>query len=82
MSDPLKLETITAFLAIDHDGNEGICAIGTVGLEGERLTPMVCADQRRVEQMRPIARDIARKTGTRIVVAVFSVRTDIEEIDP
>jgi hypothetical protein len=75
-----KIETLRAFVAVGKDGHEGVCAFQAGG--SNVMLPMVCADEERVKQLRPLAQAIARVTGQRIVLAEFSVRTDVEEIEP
>lgn len=73
-----KMEKLHAFIATENDGTEGVVAMYT----GIGWMPMVAADFERVQSLKPKALEIARATGKRIVLAEFSVRTDIEEIDP
>ena len=74
----LKIDEIFAFVAEDDDG-EGIT--GFLGPDGTWL-PMVGADMARVDQLRPIAREIARKSGKRIHLLKFSTRSEVEIIEP
>lgn len=73
----LSIDTITAFIAVDDDG-EGIMAF--MGPQG--WMPMVAADQARVDILRPMAHEAATAAGKRCVVAQFSARKDIEVIEP
>lgn len=73
-----SIDTVHAYIAVDETG-EGIT--GFVGADG-RWLPMIAADRARIESLRPVAQDIANVTGKRIVLAEFSVRTDIEYIEP
>jgi hypothetical protein len=68
---------IWAFVSRDAEGNEGIC--GFQSREGTFM-PMVCADQERVQSLKPIALHISTQTKQRIHLVKFSVRTEIEEI--
>lgn len=78
MPDPFRIETITAFLAIGKDGDEGVCGAQM----GDTFMPLVCGDHTRVEKLREVAQMIATRTNSRITVAQFSIRTDLEEIHP
>ena len=73
----LSIDTITAYIAVDDEG-EGICAFQGPG----GWMPMVAADQARIDSLRPMAEALAEGSGRRIVVARFSVRTDVEVIEP
>lgn len=78
MPAPFRITTIHAFTAIGEDGDEGIPAIL---LDGTWM-PMVCADQARLESMRPHAEAVAKSTGKAVKLVRFSVRSDIETIAP
>ena len=73
----LKIDEMFAFVAIEDDG-EGLCAFKS----GDHWLPMVGADMKRVEQLRPIAQDIARMTGQEIRLIKFTARHEIEAIKP
>jgi hypothetical protein len=70
----LKIESITAFVAVDREGNEGIMAFnGPLG-----WMPMVCADEARVESIRPMAEKVREKTGVEYRVLRFSRREEVK----
>jgi hypothetical protein len=73
----LSIDTLTAYIAVDDDG-EGIMAFR--GEDG--WLPMVGADPDRIAALRPIAEQMAAAAGKRCVVARFSVREDLEIIEP
>lgn len=73
-----SIDTVHAFIGVDHDG-EGIAAF--LGPDGVWM-PMVAADPERIKHLRPIAQDIATISGKRLVLAKFSVREDLEVINP
>ncbi len=75
MKELFKIETVTAFVADDTEG-EGV--LGAMMPDGVMM-PLVCADSKRVESMYPIAVNICRLTGKRLKVLQFSLRTDITE---
>lgn len=75
----LSIDTIYAFIAVDDDG-EGVCG-AKIG-PGGTFMPLVGADLERVEQLRPVAKLIARESGKRIVLSHFTNRTDVEVIEP
>ena len=71
----MKITTIKAFIATDASGDEGVC--GFMKPDGQWL-PMVCADDARVDSLRPLAEKIAKATGKIITLSRFSVREDLE----
>ena len=73
-----KITELYAFIAEEGPEDEGIVAM-TVG---DMLMPMVGADMDRVESLRPIAENIARIYSQKIILAKFTIRTDLEEITP
>lgn len=74
----LQIKEIKAFVSIGEDGDEGIIA----HLHDGVWHPLVCADDMRVEQFRPLAIDIANKAGVTVKLVRFSARTEIETIEP
>lgn len=74
----LSIDTIHAYIAVDDEG-EGIT--GFAGPDG-RWMPMLAADEDRIKSLRPMAQELATLTGKRIVLAKFSVREDMEYIEP
>lgn len=67
-----------AFVSEDGEG-EGIC--GFLMPDGKWM-PLVGADMKRVEQLRPIAKDIAEQSGKTIRLLHFSTRRELEVIKP
>lgn len=87
MTDPLIVDTGTtgfridrlwAFLSIGEDGDEGVCSISTT----LGHMPMVAADRRRVDQLRPYAAKVAKTTGRPVRLARFDTRADEETFNP
>lgn len=73
----LKIDEMYAFIATDEDGQEGICAFQ---IESGLWMPMVGADLKRVDSLRPIARSIVLATGRQIEVCKFTNREHLEMI--
>ena len=73
----LRIDEIYAFIAQDADG-EGLPAFMHNGM----MMPMVCADKTRVDSLREIAKQMARESGNKITLCRFSVRQEIEVIEP
>jgi len=69
--------TIWAYVSIDHDGNEGILAVG-----GELgMMPAVFTKWELVEQFKPLAIEAARKRPElRVVLRAYSQATDLEDL--
>ena len=71
------IEVIYAFISIDEGPeDEGIVA----ALMGDKWMPLVGADMDLVESLRPLAMEVSRATGKRIVLARFGDREDLEEL--
>ena len=68
-----RIEELTAFLALDEDGNEGLMHAHT----GRGTMALIAADADAVEQYRPLAEHIAGE-GKTIRLVRFSVREDLE----
>lgn len=76
-----KIEKIYAFIAEDNGpDDEGITAF--LGPGGGMWMPMVAADLARVISLRPLAQDIARRSGKPVHLLEFSIRTELEVIQP
>ena len=73
---PLKIETITAYVATDKEGNEGI--MGFLGPDGAWI-PMIGADQERLKSAYAMAEQISALSGLPFRVLQFSTVTDITE---
>jgi hypothetical protein len=73
----LRIDEVFVFVAQDADG-EGVPAFWS----GEAYMPLVCADKARVDSLRAMARNIARESGNKITLCRFSVREELEVIEP
>jgi hypothetical protein len=71
-----KIESVTAFVSIDEDGEEGVCAMNLDGV----WYPMIMADEERLLQMRPLAEGVAQATGRDVTLIRLDHRTDLEVI--
>lgn len=74
-----RITKIHAFTCIDENDVEGVA--GFLG-PGGTFWPMVCADPARVDSLRPVAQQIATGRRVKITLAEFSVRKDVEAINP
>jgi hypothetical protein len=77
--DKLGINEIWAYISVDNEGNEGICAF--LSNTSGAMMPMVCADRERVEQLRPIAKQLAKISPYPIKLVKFSLREDVEQIE-
>lgn len=71
-----KITELYAFIAEEGPDDEGVVAMKL----GDTWLPMVGGDMNRMESLRPVATEIADRTGQRITLAKFSTRTDVEVI--
>lgn len=77
-----RITTLHAFVSIDQDGDEGVCSF--MSDDGIHW-PMICADDARLKELRPIAEGLARvgaKMGlpNKIKLVKFSVREDLDTL--
>jgi hypothetical protein len=71
-----KIEKLTAFVAVDDKGEEGI--MGSKMADGSWM-PLIFADEKRLEQIYPIAVEISKMSGMRFRVIQFDNRVDVTE---
>lgn len=76
----LRIAQIWAFVSIDDEGNEGVCAAQLMGAGS--CVPLIAADEARLESLRPIAAQIAKLTNKTIKLVKFYRREDVETIAP
>jgi hypothetical protein len=72
-----RIDEVFVFVASDADG-EGVPAF----LSGDVMLPLVCADKARVDSLRGMAKKLARESGNKITLCRFSVREELEVIEP
>jgi hypothetical protein len=73
-----RIDEVFVFVSSDKDG-EGI--IGQTVVIDNILTfmPFVCADKKRMENIKPLAKMIGEESGKKIKLIRLSVREEIEE---
>ena len=76
----LPIDAVWAFVSVDEQGKEGVCAGTFPGLPG--ITPLIAADEARLQSLVPMARHIARTTGMRIRLIRLGVRSELLVIGP
>ena len=74
----LKIDKLYAFVAVDSQGNEGVCAF----MAGRSWMPMVAADSARIKSLYPIAQQISRESNQTIRLIEFSTRKQLDIITP
>lgn len=74
-----RVQKIWAALVIHGDGDEAVP--GIMAPNGQWI-PLVAADPERLAWLKETAGTIAKAAGKRIVVAEFSVRTDVLTVEP
>lgn len=70
-----KITSIWAYISVDPvDGDEGILAFQS----GYGTMPMIAADKRRLDQLRPMAEAIAQDFGIEVHLVRFDNRSNVE----
>ena len=77
MSMPLTIDAIYAWVAIESNGAEGVCATTVGGL----VMPLIGADIDRIKSLRPFAEQTYALTGRPVHLLRFSRREDLEIIE-
>lgn len=81
MTTPLRIESMYAFIQLDPaDNTEGVIAF--LNQVDRTWMPMVGADMERIEQIRPKAELTAKVTGRPVLLVHFTIREEIEVIQP
>lgn len=70
-----KITTVTAFVSVGKDGEEGVMAFHS----NDGWHPMVCADEERIRIVFSIAEEISRDSGTPFRILQFSERKDVTD---
>lgn len=75
-----RIEAVHVFAAVDpKDGDEGIA--GALGRDG-KWVPFIAADEERLRSIRPLAEAVGRALGVEMRLLRFSVREELEVIEP
>jgi hypothetical protein len=73
-----RIDCVWAFLSVDpEDGNEGVIAAPLMGPGS--MVPLIAADERRLQSITPIAKDIAKATGRVVRLVKFTGREVVEQ---
>lgn len=75
-----RIDHLWAVLSVDS-GGEGLCA-APIGGDNTLTLPMIAADRRRLEQLTPLARLMAKRFNSVLRLAKFGSREDIEVFRP
>ena len=73
------IQDIYAYLCIHDDGDEGI--VGVQLADGAWL-PLIAADLERLSILADYAEGVSRRTGKQIKLVRFTVREDLEVVNP
>lgn len=73
-----QIEELYAFIAVNEDGKEGICAFGNSPNE---MHPMVFSDPELIENMKKMAKRIAGLGVVKIKFMKFTNATQLEMIE-
>jgi hypothetical protein len=73
-----RIDEMYAFISSDETG-EGVVALT---MSDGTTIPMVGADMMRINDLRPIAQDIANHARIKIKLIKLSMREELEEINP
>jgi hypothetical protein len=74
----LRIDAIWAFVSVDENGNEGVCAMPLPGLPGP--VPLIAADEARLSSLIPLAEHLAKVANIKIRLIKLSTREVIREI--
>jgi hypothetical protein len=74
-----RIDELFVFIASDANG-EGAPAFFDAATA--TLMPLIAADRARVDSLRRMAKQIARESGNKITLCRFSVREELEVIEP
>lgn len=74
-----KIEAVWLFISMDDDGDEGIPAM--MGPDGVWL-PLLAADRQRVDDLRPMAQEVATASGREVRLVEFTVMDEVEVLEP
>lgn len=72
-----RITAVWAAVSVD-EGGEGLCAVNLNG----SWTPLIAADERRLEWVVDQARHLARMTGKRIKIIKLTSRIEVMDIPP
>jgi hypothetical protein len=73
-----RITAIWAAVSVDEDGMEGVCAVNLNGT----WTPLLAADETRLERVVDQARHLAKATGKRIKIIKLTSRIEVMDIPP
>ncbi len=74
-----KITEIYCFVSVD-EGGEGVIGQQVDMPNGTTFMPFVCADKARMESLKPLAKNIAERTGKKIKLIKLTNREELEDI--
>ena len=75
-----RIDALWAFVSVDDDGNEGLCAMPLPGLPGP--IPLIAADEARLRSLIPMAERLAAAAKMRIRLIKLTTREELLAIGP
>ncbi|WP_046869312.1 hypothetical protein [Microvirga massiliensis] len=72
----LRIDEVYAFVSVDEQGNEGLCAATIGGVP----MPLIAADADRLRSLVPVAEQLARATGMTIKLIRLKTREELRTI--
>lgn len=73
-----RITSLTAFTQIGLDDEEGLIGMAS----GDMWVPLVAADERRLEQLRPFAQAVANATGRPVRMRRFETVVEVDTLEP
>lgn len=70
-----KIKSVWAFISED-EGGEGLVGAPMMGMG---TMPLIAADEARLKDLKPLAREVAKLTKKKIKLIKLTMREDIEE---
>lgn len=77
---PYVIEKFRAFVSVDDDGDEGLCAF--FNAESGQWLPLIAADEKRFADLERLARIVAKKSGRPVHIIEYSTRKPVGVIQP
>lgn len=73
----IRIDEIWAAVSVDETGHEGLCAFFT----GSGWMPLIAADEKRLVEIRRIAKDLALQRQIKIKLIRLADRSELETWD-
>ena len=77
----LRIDALYAFVSVDKEGNEGLCAAPMPGSNTFTM-PMIAADEARLSSLIPYAMALAERSGMTIKLIKLERRVELRTFEP